>query len=95
MLPGTQECLWRLVREIVDNICYSSYVYICELSNIVMTSVPFAKRRWNAAVSYSTFDRIQRFAFENQLQLQQVAENLFSQLPDDLFREYGLRRAGK
>jgi len=60
-----------------------------------MTSVPFAKRRWNAAVSYSTFERIQRFAFENKLQLQQVAENLFSQLPDDLFREYGLRRSDK
>ena len=60
-----------------------------------MTSAPLAKRRWNAAVSYSTFERIQRFAFENELQLQQLAENLFSQLPDDLFREYGLRRSDK
>ena len=60
-----------------------------------MTSIPFAKRRWNAAVSYKTFDRIQRFAFENKLQLQQVAENLFSQLPDGLLLEYGLKQPGK
>lgn len=60
-----------------------------------MASIPFAKRRWNAAVSYSTFDRIQRFAFDNKLQLQQVAENLFSQLPDGLLIEYGLSRSGK
>jgi hypothetical protein len=60
-----------------------------------MTSVPFAKRRWNSAVSYSTFDRIQKFAFDNQLQLQQVAENLFSQLPDELFKEYALNQSCK
>ena len=56
-----------------------------------MKTIPLAKRRWNSAVSYKTFNRIEDFTFKNKIQLQELAENLFSQLPDELLERYALK----
>ena len=56
-----------------------------------MKTIPLAKRRWNSAVSYKTFNRIEDFTFKHKIQLQELAENLFSQLPDELLERYALK----
>ena len=56
-----------------------------------MKVIPIAKRRWNSAVTYKTFNRIEGFTFKHKIQLQELAENLFSQLPDELLEQYALR----
>ena len=56
-----------------------------------MKTTPLAKRRWNSAVSYKTFNRIEDFTFKHKIQLQELAENLFSQLPDELLERYALK----
>ena len=57
-----------------------------------MKTIPIAKRRWNSAVTYKTFNRIEDFTFKHKIQLQELAENLFSQLPDELLERYALRK---
>ena len=56
-----------------------------------MKTIPLAKRRWNSAVSYKTFNRIEDFTFKHKIQLQELAENLFSQLPNELLERYALK----
>ena len=56
-----------------------------------MKTIPIAKRRWNSAVTYKIFSRIEEFTFKDKIQLQELAENLFSQLPDELLEQYALR----